>query len=160
MIKLSDFDVCCMTCLHQDSLIRSVFLQRAGRALNHGEWSRNHQRWQQHLSVRRRRRPPYGGKASLLFLFCCRETKVKHFSLCKGSGAPAASVSSLTRLPQQDIFHAIVEVACWKHNGVSRNPKCTSPGTRAALWGPVGEAAGSGRTKNSQWREQRQKAVQ
>lgn len=57
--------------------------------------------------------------------------------------APAASVSSLTRLPQQDVFHAIVDVACWKHNETSMNPNYTSPGTTAALWDMVGAVAGS-----------------
>ncbi|CAK6962339.1 Hypothetical predicted protein [Scomber scombrus] len=56
--------------------------------------------------------------------------------------APAASVSSLTRLPQQDVFHAIVDVACWKHNETSMNPNYTSPGTTAALWDMVGADAG------------------
>lgn len=49
--------------------------------------------------------------------------------------------------PQQDVFHAIVDVACWKHNETSMNPNCTSPGTRAALWDPVGGDAGSGETQ-------------
>lgn len=61
--------------------------------------------------------------------------------------APAALVSSLARLPQQDVFHAIVDVACWKHNETSVNPNYTSPGTRAALWDPVGGDAGSGETQ-------------
>lgn len=59
-------------------------------------------------------------------------------------GAPAASVSSVTRLPQQDVFHAIVDVACWKHNETSMSPNCTSPGTKAALWDLVGGDTGSG----------------
>jgi len=35
---------------------------------------------------------------------------------CLADRTPAASVSSLARLTLQDVFHAIVDVACWKHN--------------------------------------------
>ena len=61
--------------------------------------------------------------------------------------APAALVSSLTRLPQQDVFHAFVDVACWKHNETSMHPNYTSPGTTAALWDMVGADAGSEETQ-------------
>ncbi len=73
-----------------------------------------------------------------IFLFAMKNTSAL--------AAPTALVSSVTRLPQQDVFHAIVDVACWKHNETSVNPNYTSPGTRAALWDPVWGDVGSGET--------------
>lgn len=68
--------------------------------------------------------------AFLLFLLWYSKTKVKQknlFAMEKGRSAfPAAPVSSITHLPKQDVFHAIEEVACWKHNEPSMNPNCTS----------------------------------
>lgn len=51
-----------------------------------------------------------------------------------GECAPAASVSSLTRLTQQDVFHAIVDVACWKHN----EPELHFPWHHFCIVGPGG----------------------